>query len=369
MTRKNRPKKTLVRQLSDLEDHLYFLKESLGKLASGDNGYLKLLAAELRVLVCFSSGTEGLLWRILDEYKIQDDVHVHLAGNLNREHPLARGITFIFAPVLLAGHGDPQLVPDYYSLKHIIKEREALVITEIGYTHEQLIGQIANQIGSAHEDDGADSHLIELGATLLSNQSLLNKVLMVDSNLVLEVGERAIAWAVKTHNFVRKNRVEILIPNNCNQIFSEDNSGDFEYSLPTLTPEGSMLFTVSYPHSDWLTNSNAYQFDVIRQGPLSVKTFKHVNKSIVIHVEGLCESTVSTRQFIPNTDNAIMTVGVSWNRKAATFYACGEQVDTVEYTLANSRSANLKQLDIVCRNSQCPCGSEKKYKICCGKLN
>lgn len=369
MSRKNRPKKTLDRQLHDLEDHLYFLKESLAKLTSGDDGYLKLLAAELRVLVCDSSQTDGLLWRILDEYQIQDAVHVHLAGNLNREHPLSRGITFIFAPVLPAGQGDPQLVPDYYSLKHIIKECEALVITEIGYTHEKLIRQVAQQMGSAHEDDGADSHLIELSATLLSNQSTLNKVLMLDANLVLEVGERAIAWAVKTQNFVLKDRAEIVIPHGRNQLFPDDNTGDFEYSFSPLTPEGTMLFSVSHPHSDWLTNSNAYQFDVIRQGPLSVRAFKHIDKNVVIHVGGLCESIVSTRQFIPNTDQTVMTVAVSWDRKAAKFFACGEHVDTVEYTLANFRSANRRQLDIVGRNSPCPCGSGKKYKTCCGKFN
>jgi hypothetical protein len=242
MKRKHRPKKTLDRRLRDLDDHLYFLKESLYKLASGDDGYLKPLAAELRLLVCNSSGTEGLLWRILNEQQVHDAVYVHLAGNLNREHPLWQGIQFIFAPVIRAGHGDPRLCPNYYSLKEIIKECEALIITGIGYTHEKLILQVAQQMGSAHEDDGVDPHLIELSETLVSNQSVLIKVLMLDADLVIEVGEKAIAWAVQQQNFIRKNQPEIIIPSEPNNFVPNSNNGDFEYTFSPLAPEGTMFF-------------------------------------------------------------------------------------------------------------------------------
>ena len=86
MGRKNRIPKTLDRKLRDLDDHLYFLRESLLKLSNGDGAYLKTLAVELRVLVCKVSGTEGLLWRVIDEVTLHDAVHVHLLGNLDRNH-------------------------------------------------------------------------------------------------------------------------------------------------------------------------------------------------------------------------------------------------------------------------------------------
>jgi len=136
MARKNRILKTLERKLSDLDDHLYFLKESLAKLSKGDIAYLKTLAVELRVLVCKASGTEGLLWRIIDELHLHDAVHIHLAGNLDRDHPLAKGLQFSFVPVLRAGQCDPRLPPANYHLKAIIKECEAIVISGNGYTHE-----------------------------------------------------------------------------------------------------------------------------------------------------------------------------------------------------------------------------------------
>ena len=73
MTRQDRPRKTLARKLRDLDDHLHFLKESLLKLATGDLAYLKPMAAELRVLVCKSSGTEGLLWRLAEELNLSPE--------------------------------------------------------------------------------------------------------------------------------------------------------------------------------------------------------------------------------------------------------------------------------------------------------
>ena len=41
MSRRDHPKKTLARKLRDLEDHLHFLNESLAKLVSGDEAYLR----------------------------------------------------------------------------------------------------------------------------------------------------------------------------------------------------------------------------------------------------------------------------------------------------------------------------------------
>jgi hypothetical protein len=178
MGQKDRIPKSLDRKVRDLEDHLYFLKESLANLAAGDGAYIKPLAGELRVLVCLASGTEGLLWRIIDELRGHDAVHVHLAGNLNREHPLARAMQFCFARVFRAGQGDPRLPPEHYSLKEIIKNCEAIVVSGNGYTHEKLIRAVAEQMGSAHEDEGVEPHLIELNGIIISDQTSLIAILM-----------------------------------------------------------------------------------------------------------------------------------------------------------------------------------------------
>lgn len=60
--------------LSALEDHLYLLQRTLADLAAGDTAHLRQLAAQLRALVCTSSGMPGLLWRLRDELNVNDGV-------------------------------------------------------------------------------------------------------------------------------------------------------------------------------------------------------------------------------------------------------------------------------------------------------
>lgn len=332
MSHKERARKTLARKLRDLEDHLHFLNESLAKLMGGDEAYLKSLAAELRVLACKASGTEGLLWRILDELNISDTIHVHLAENLDRDHPLAQGLQFLFVPVLRAGYGDPRLIPDHHSLREIIKECEALVVSGTGYTHENLIRAVAEQMGSAHEDDRVAPHLIELIGTIISNQSALIHVLMFDAELVLEVGRRALSDAEARGGFVRQNRPSAFVPSQRVSFTPHLQSADFERAATTPPREGTVMFLVNHPHANWRTNSNAYDFGLYSQGGLEVKTTKHPDGTMEVSVRGIGgESIVGTRQGIPNADQSGVMIGLTWNGKEVIFYFCGERVDSVEY--------------------------------------
>lgn len=331
MSRRDRPKKTLARKLRDLEDHLHFLNESLAKLVSGDEAYLKPLAAELRVLACKSSGTEGLLWRVLDELKVNDAVHLQLAGNLDRDHPLTQNLQFLFAPVRRAGYGDPRLPPGQYSLKAIIKECEAAVVSGTGYTHEKLIRAVAEQMGSAHEDDGAAPHLIELIGTVVSDQPAIVTVLVSDSELVLEVGERALSAAAAKGDFVRRMRPAVQIPSQQSDFSTRQQSTDFESTPPALPPEGTVMFLVNHPHTDWRTNSNSYEFGSFSQGPLEVRAAKYPDGTMEVRIKGLGDCIVGTRNTIPNTDQPGVMIGFTWNAREVVFYLCGERVDSLEY--------------------------------------
>jgi hypothetical protein len=331
MSRKHRFQKTQNRKLSDLDDHLYFLKEALAKLAAGDEAYLKSLAAELRVLVCEASRTEGLLWRIIDELHVHDAVHVHLAGDLDREHPLARGMQFCFYRIFRAGHGNPSLVPANYSLKGIIKEHEALVVLGTGYTHEKLIRAVAEQMGSAHEDEGAEPHLVELSSTIISSRPILITLLVFDAELVLEVGERALADAVQKVNFVRKIRPAIAVPQHHTNVTPNVRSSDFEGASVSVPGQGTLAFVLDHPHHpDWWINSTGYDFGTFARGTLSVRAKKHPDKTIELCVEGLSDSIIETRKEIPITDQPVSVV-VSWNGSEVNFYVCGECADTIEY--------------------------------------
>lgn len=331
MSRHDRPKKTIARKLRDLEDHLHFLDESMQKLAAGDVAYLKPIAAELRVLVCKSSGTEGLLWRLLDELHLEDAVHVHLAGNLDRDHPLAQGLQFIFAPVLPAGRGDPRLTPGHYSLKMIVKECEALVVAAKGYTHESLIRAVAEQMGSAHEDDGVAPHLIELSNILISNRSALVDVLASDAALVLEVGERALSAVNGKYDFAPTARPQFLSSPPSRDLSSRVQSEDFEGTPSVVSPAGTVMFLVSHEHPDWRENTNGYDFGVFAQGALKVRATKHPDRTMQIAVSGVGESILETRKPIPRTEQPGVMIGCTWNGSELVFYLCGERVDCLAY--------------------------------------
>jgi len=331
MTRNDRPRKTLARKLRDLDDHLHFLNEALQKLHAGDFAYLKQIAAELRVLVCMASRTEGLLWRLIEELKLCDAVHVHLAGNLDRAHSLADSLQFIFAPVLPAGKGAPRFTPRYYSLKAIIKEHEVLVVSGKGYSHESLIRAVAEQMGSAHEDDGAAPHLIELSNILVSNRPALVSVLSSDAELVLDVGNRALSKADGKYDFVRSKRIPLVSPAPTNAFQPRAPTEDFEISASQLPVSGTVMFLVNHEHSDWQENASGYDFGTFVQGELKVRAIKHSDRTIQISVAGVGGSVLETRKPIPPTNQPGVMIGFTWNGSEFVFYLCGERVDSLVY--------------------------------------
>lgn len=331
MTRDDRPRKTLARKLRDLDDHLHFLNESLQKLHIGDFAYLKQIAAELRVLVCMSSRTEGLLWRLIEELQLSDAVHVHLAGNLDRAHPLADSLQFIFAPMLPAGKGDPRLIPGHYSLKAIIKECEALVVSGKGYSHESLIRAVAEQMGSAHEDEGAAPHLIELSSILVSNRPALVSVLSSDAELVLDVGNRVLSETDGKHDFVRSKRTSLVNLAPTNTFQSRAPTEDFEISAPQVPAAGTVMFLVNHEHSDWQENTSGYDFGTFAQGMLKVRAIKHSDRTMLISVAGVGSSVLETRKPIPPTNQPGVMIGCTWNGSEFVFYLCGERVDSLAY--------------------------------------
>lgn len=200
-----RIRKSPLELMSALDDHLYLLREDLLGLQK-DDAHLKSMAAELRVLVCLSSGTEGLLWRMVDHVSASDAVDLQLAGNVDVNHPLAAGLNFAFVPIQRAGLGPPELPPNSYSLKKVVKCCQAVFVTGKGLTHEYLIMAIAQQMGTAHESDVVELPLATLKAMFFNGTQPYVHILTLVSELVLEVGERVLGAAEASLGFTRKTR-------------------------------------------------------------------------------------------------------------------------------------------------------------------
>jgi len=202
MSRRNRIPKSLFHKLDDLDAHLFIVREHFRKL-NESTSHMKVLSAELRTLLCWSSGTEGLLWRLVDEVGIDDRIYLHVPGDLIEDHPLAQGLQFGIVPIQRGGKGDPQLPPDHYSFKSVIKERQALIAGGKPFKHEYLIKAIAQQMGSAHEDDGLEQMLIDLKSILINGLEPYILVMATNAELTLEVGERVLENAEKTRGYSR----------------------------------------------------------------------------------------------------------------------------------------------------------------------
>jgi len=199
----------LPEKLDALDAQLFLLRgHALG--LRDDMSHIKMLAAGLRALVCLSSGTEGLLWRVADELgaraAFDDGVDVHAVGPLQLDHPLAQGLEFAVVPLRRAGEGDPRIPAARYRLRDLIREHEAVVAKGVPVTHETLIKWAAQQMGAAHEDDSLEPALAQIASVLLWGVRPLAMVLSFDAEMTLEVGERLLALAEQLGVYWRSPR-------------------------------------------------------------------------------------------------------------------------------------------------------------------
>lgn len=208
MARTPRIAKSLDEKLRDLDHHQFLLRDSLHGLRR-DIAYLKSLATELRTLICFSSGTEGLLWRITDELGVSDTIPLEAIFSMDKDHPINKGLSFATIPLRR-----PSVVPSIvevkpHSLRSVIKDYDAVFLSSFDdrrITHESLIKAIAQQMGSAHEDDGVEPKLRRLQNIFLNGTQPYIPILAFDAELTLQVGERVLDHCEARCNYKRATR-------------------------------------------------------------------------------------------------------------------------------------------------------------------
>ncbi|MBA3019328.1 MAG: hypothetical protein KJ550_12925 [Proteobacteria bacterium] len=323
-----RIKKTLNRKIRDLDEHLYFVQEALIRISQGDSSYLKLLSAELRVLVCYSSGTEGLLWRMCEELNVKDYVYAHCPGNLDRKNPLAENVSLLFTEIYRGGFGDPRLPPAFYSLRDIIKDNEAAYISGKGLTYEHLIKSVSQQMGSAHEDDGVDPHIAEFYEVFSSNKRVVCQLIQNIGDFVLEVGFRVLQWAIENMKFYpRERKFEIGSPL---PTTPEEYVSDFEEAVhPEIGDQGTISFILHHPHHDWHTNASGYNFGPFIKGPIKVHVKKYINCQLEIKVNGIFPEEIVSVNNMPPLNQPRASVSITWQGGNIVFYINGKPVESM----------------------------------------
>ena len=202
---RDRIPKSQERKLKDLDDQLFLLRGSLQKL-NEDKAYLKNVSTGLRNLLCKSSGTEGLLWRLVDDFKISDSLYLHALGPRNLDHPRSFGLSFHCVPLKRGGEGDPRILPSECSFREIIENQEAVFIGGKILTHDHLIKAVAQQMGLAHEDDGLEPCLVSMSQIFINGLEHYIPVLVQDAEFALEIGERVLMAAEEKGEFLRNSR-------------------------------------------------------------------------------------------------------------------------------------------------------------------
>ncbi|MFO1066189.1 MAG: hypothetical protein U0892_20200 [Pirellulales bacterium] len=204
--------KTLEKRLEDLDHHLYLLRLGIRGLTN-DPAHIKSIAAELRTLVCYSSDTEGLLWRLIDEYKLSDKVFIEAQKDIPVRSPLHRGLRFAQARLNRPHDSPPGCPPRSHSLRHVVKSYESLYVATIDarrITNEMLIKCVAEQMGSSHEDDGLDPFLHRLTNFIVNDSEPYLEPLRFIAELTLQVGERVLDAAETLGHYGRMIRGDLI---------------------------------------------------------------------------------------------------------------------------------------------------------------
>ena len=165
MARTSRIPRTLHDLLQAMDHQQFLLRQNLHDLRN-DLAHLKPLSSGLRTLICESSRTEGLLWRLVEQLGVSDVIELIAAESIQRDAPLLRGMTMAQIPLHRQREAPPGL-PDAnpVSLRYVIKNCEAVYVAQFAdrkFTHEGLISTVANQLGGAHESEGLDYSLVNL---------------------------------------------------------------------------------------------------------------------------------------------------------------------------------------------------------------
>lgn len=312
-------KKTPKRLLVDLDDQLYLLRVSLAGFESGEAAHSKTIATILRNLVCYVSGSEGLLWRLTESAGIDDQVKIQSPGpKINATHPQAQGLSFAGIPLFMAGEGPTELAARDESLRQIIKDYDAYYVGGEGFSYEKLILLSAGQTGIGHELDQANRIIAKLEGSRFGSKNALEHMLILIAKLTLEVGMRAVEQLAEDFGVTLAERTA---PQFAATTADDDKLRGFE--LPDSRPanEGSFSLMINHPHHDWRINEETYNFEPIEHDWLRVSMKKLPNHNMEIIVEGLDEKALNFCVPVPEpTIRPDLMVVITWDTENIKVY-------------------------------------------------
>lgn len=317
--------KSRFQLVNALEHDLHLLCRTLDELSLGDAAFLRLLAGQLRSLICTSSGLDGLLWRICDEFGVSDSVLIRYPGKINTSNPLTQGLYYCSAIFSTDGDG-PEAVPlANHSLREHIREHEAVYIDGVSLTHHDLIVELGSRMGVGHEAPAISRELAKLNSMLIGDVQPYFPILVADARLTLDIGERAIQAAIE-QNYVRQRSLNIV------PVCTNLTSTRFVHSLDVPSTamaanKGTLFFALKLP--DIPAEGKLKQpirFPPITQGAVTVRVEVSLRRRVRIYSSGLPFPLFGFDFSLPHPLPELLTVGITWDGINVKGYAAGEQV-------------------------------------------
>lgn len=180
--------KELHHKLVELEDALADLAFDLHQIHDGDETKLRKIADELRGLILFSSGTDGLLIRMLEHFGIDDSIMASgaLAGD---SFPADQGAVAVYRTATETGERKR------VSFKKAVRTETLAVAAGNAVTADRLIKAVAQKIGKAHYDDKVGDELAALAQVRTNGFTPLVSIFQEIAHHTVELGNRVLNCA------------------------------------------------------------------------------------------------------------------------------------------------------------------------------
>ena len=94
--------------------------------------------------------------------------------------------------------------------------------------------------------------------------------------------------------------------------------------LSDIQKEGTMTFTLSHEHSDWITNKNGYRFKPLSKEGLFIQPFKEPDGTFRISINGPLGHSLTLRQDISGISTPKLHVVLTWKDSSLKLYLNGE---------------------------------------------
>lgn len=94
--------------------------------------------------------------------------------------------------------------------------------------------------------------------------------------------------------------------------------------LTDVQKEGSMSFTLSHEHNDWITNKNGYRFKPLSIEGIFVQPFKDPDCTFRISINGSLGHSLTFRQDISEITTPKLHVALTWKDALVKLYLNGE---------------------------------------------